>query len=783
MVFLFFYKKLMTLYLLSLSLGFLSLVVIPSLPPLWVLLAFLCFFLILSLKFKKRFFFSASLFLLSFSWSVYNAQAQLNNWIKKDLEGVKLNIYGQVQGLPEMAVNSGQRFVFDIKAISVNKKWKPVSKKVSLFTKSEDVNGGLFLPNSNCYLTVKLKRPHGTVNMGGFDYEAYLLSEHIVATGNVQAFTCDNDSKGIDHIRFSLRQYFLKKYADSSEAGVLLALITGDRDLIPKEVWQAYSETGIVHLMAISGTHITMLAVLMSFLIIGFLRIYTRLFPAIALHFTLYKPSLWCGLALAFLYSLVAGYSIPTERTLIMLVVIGILYTWQWRLSIISILLVTLIVVLLKDPLSVHSSSFWLSFSAVSILIISGHFFEHLSFFKKLIYAQFCLSLLLLPISLWYFDSIIWVAFLANLIAVPVITFLVVPLGLIGFVLWLCSYMGGADFLWHVAQQIIMALDCCMNVLHGWPYAHLVFSLPSSFYIALLLVAIFLVVQPVFYHWKVLSIYILSAIFFIKPALKNTELKMTVLDIGQGLSLLIETAHHRLVYDTGPAYTEGNAVLRQLLPVLHKKNIYHVDGIMLSHDDLDHTGGLEDLLPRLRIDQGLGAWPSRLAQQKPPIPWSSCTAGQEWHWDGWHFEILYPDLSPHLEGDNNKSCVLRISRGNIAALLPGDLEKEGEALLLDHYSPEQLRANVLVLGHHGSKNSSTSAFLESVQPDVGIVSAGYRNHYHHPSQQTIARLDAHGVKWVNTASVGAIYWQVDADGKQHWSCERERAGHYWLMND
>lgn len=761
--------------------GFLLLPILPSLPPLWLMPALAMIFLLFwlfSRRYKRQHWLLCLVFFcVSFSWSLMLASHALSQQILPAWEGEELVAEGRVEGLFEPTTH-GIRFRFRSQSVRIDD------------AAVLPLNGGdwqlfspfpeLPLPHAHCHLTVKLKRPHGVANPGGFDYEAWLLSENVTATGSVKYLHCEKPAGlSIDGLRLSLREEFLRVFPEQAEAGVLLALISGDRALIADAAWERYIATGVVHLMAISGMHITMLAIVMAWLVLRLLRI----FPRLALRWPLHKPAYLSGFILAGLYSLMAGFSVPTERTLIMLAVVLLAHLQERRLPAFQILALALIAVLFYSPLAVHAAGFWLSFGAVAILMLLGDPRREIPLWLQAVYLQATMSFLLLPLTLWFFERASWVSPLANLLAVPLVTFVIVPLGLLGLLSWLCSLSVLAHFFWVLAIHVINVMDALLEQFQSWPAASVDWALPSGFSLLCLLLALFCAVQPLQWRLRLLVPVFLLPLFFSDAEVAPNALRLTVIDVGQGLAVLVETRQHRLLYDTGPALgATADAGRRFVVPVLHQRRVYALDHLLLSHDDNDHTGGALSVLEAMSVQQGSGARPASL-QGHVHIPWQDCRAGQQWQWDGWDFSVLYPTAEENLvaDKDNNRSCVLMIRRGHAAVILPGDLESRGEQWLMARMPASALQASVLVLGHHGSRNASSADFLAAVAPQWAIVSAGYRNQFHHPSPVLLERLRTAGIAWRNTADSGAITVMLDASGSVALEEYRLQQPRYWRV--
>lgn len=763
----------------ALAAGLLLLPLLPVLPPLALLLVPALLALATFRRRRGIAWLALACFFLGAGLSTWRAAGALAERIPAAWEGRALQATGVVEGLPEPSPPRGLRFRFrPVRVQDGAEMAGPGQGAWQLFSPLPQLPA----PGSSCRLEVRLKRPHGAANPAGFDYEAWLLSEGVTATGTVRALDCGPPPRfSVDGLRLRLRDALTRRFPDRPAAGVLLALVTGDRSQVEAAAWTDYSTTGIVHLMAISGVHVMLLAGAVAWLLLQVLR----RFPALALRWPLQRPVLLAGLGVGVAYSFLAGFSVPTVRTLVMVAVVALASLAGRRLPAVQILVLAMVIVLLASPLAVHATGFWLSFGAVAILMLVGDAGDGAPAWRQAIRLQFAVTLLLLPLTLWFFQRASWVSPFANLLAVPLVTFGVVPLGLLGFLCWLAGVDGGAGLAWEGGMRLIEVMDALMAQFATWPHASTPLALADLAALGWLVLALACLLQPASRALRLLAPVFLLPLLWPAPALTGAGLRLTVIDVGQGLSVLVETAGHRLLYDTGPVQgPNADAGARHVLPLLWRRGIYHLDGLVLSHGDLDHTGGAASVLGGVAVDWGLGA-PPPVPVLPPGLVWQPCRAGQHWEWEGWSFAILYPDEEERAaaQSDNNRSCVLRIRRGHNAILLPGDLERPGELALVQRLPPGELAANVLVLGHHGSRTSSSPAFLAAVQPQWALISAGYRNAFRHPSRQVIERLDSTGIPWRNTASSGALTLRFDGAGGCVLEAWRDVSGHYWQADD
>lgn len=746
--------------------GFVCLPLLPALPPAWLLPAFALLLLPACLCWPRSWWPAVLSACLALGWAVHVAALQLAAAPAPEQEARAEVASGQVEGLPMPGSHGSWRIRL---RVPVSAAW-PQGGLWQLHVRTAERP----LPGATCQLTVRLRRPHGLVNPGGFDYEAWLLSEGVTATGSGRHLRCRPEgAPPVDRLRLALRDHLAAAFPAQPEAGVLLALITGDRALVPAEAWERYAATGIIHLMAISGLHITLLAGVAAWLALAVLR----RFPDLALRLPLQKPALLAGLAAATAYSAVAGFTLPTQRTLLMLAVV-VLAQWRQRpLPAFRVLLLALVAVLGWQPLAVHAAGFWLSFGAVALLLLLAGAQPHQPAWRQAVAVQFGLSLLLMPLTVAFFERASWVSPFANLLAVPLVTFLVVPLGLLGLLLWALA-PGVAELCWSLAIRLIAVLDALMAQFQSWPSASVGIGLPANGGLFWAVLATVVLVQPLRPRLRLLAPLFCLPLLVVHVPPAPGSLRLTVFDVGQGLAVLVEAGDYRLLYDSGPAQGESDAGQRVLLPALRQLGVRRLDRLLLSHDDLDHTGGAASLLAALPVADGLGVRPGRMGALPP---WRECRAGATWLAGGWTFRLLHPDdaAQARFPRDNDRSCVLHIRRGARAVLLPGDLEGASEQHLLAALPAGALRADVLLLGHHGSRQASSDDFLDAVQPSLAVASAGYRNRFGHPAAAVRERLAARHIRLLETAHCGALQLEVSAAGVAPPRCWRSLQRRYW----
>ena len=741
--------------------------------------------------------------LLGYAWAALLAQLALAPALAAADEGRDLQVVGIVDSLPAR-FEQGIRFNFKVEQTLTP--GTVVPPRVALSWYADRGGGGDAVsdlqPGQRWQLTVRLQRPHGNANPGGFDYEAWLLEQGVRATGYVRAAGRDNRrlddfvpgiGTAVERSRAFLRARILHTLAGREYAGVIVALVIGDQRGIEQSDWQVFNRTGIGHLISISGLHITMIAGLAA---LGASALWRRSFftgAQLPLLLPAQKVAALAGAIAALLYVLLAGFGVPAQRTLYMLAVVA-LALWTGRLSAVThVLCAALGVVLLLDPWAVLWPGFWLSFGAVAMILFAGH--GRLGpapsgMRGALLLAgrtQWAVTLGLVPLTMLLFGQVSLVSPLANAVAIPLVSFVVTPLALAGSLLPapLCGW------LLVPAHAAIAALAWLLGHLAALPAA--VWRAPApqawtQFWILLLALGgtLWLLTPRGWPRRWAGAVAWLPLLLQLPDRPAPGSFRVTAFDVGQGMALLVETSGHRLLYDTGPGYAPGlDAGSRVILPYLRMRGIGALDGIVISHGDLDHTGGALALLQELRV----GWLASSLGTQHPVARAAKrhlqCAAGQRWEWDGIRFEMLHPAPASYADSGlkaNARSCVLRISgsgsgsSGGHAVLLAGDIEAAQEAALVAG-TPGQLQADVLLAPHHGSGTSSTPAFLRAVQPAIGIFQVGYRNRYKHPKKEVYERYGELGVERLRTDIDGAL----TLDAGSTIAVERYRAAHprYW----
>lgn len=713
---------------------------------------------------------------LGLCWGIGFGLYRLDALLPEPLEEVDFWVTGTVEGLPQRSGRAQQaRFMVSQSCLDLvptnctatNSVFSP--RRILL-----NYYGNTVLePGQRWRWRVRLNRPHGFANPGGFDYEGWLFMQGFAAKGYVRDTALNkrlpDAGAGLDSLRFALRARLEKQLAQASHKGIMLALILGDREQISQEHWALFSSTGTSHLVVISGLHVGFIAMLAFWAGNGL----SRSWPALLLRFPAQKCGALSAILAAFSYSLLAGFSLPTQRALIMVAVFmsGRLRARETRPS--TSYCLAMCGVLLLNPLSPIGAGFWLSFGAVGTLI--------LAFGARLSIAQQRESVVNLPAKprrIWQrwgepqmlvfvgmsVPLLIWTAQLsllsplANLFAIPLVSLLVVPIALLGVAVLPLS-LQASSWLLLAANRLLELLSAALqgvstlvptwgvwqgSTVTGWT---LVFGVLGTL----------LVLAPRGWPGRVLAPILLAPLFFpVQSKQPMGQARITILDVGQGMAIVVSTANHHLLYDTGPRFSvdfdAGSGVVQ---PFLGASGIGKLDTLIVSHADNDHRGGLDSLLNLLEIDQ-------LLMSAVAPLPTGAgpCMRGQSWRWDEVQFDMLYPPaLAPY--AGNDSSCVLRITAGDTAVLLSGDIERVAESALLS-LEGTALQSHVLISPHHGSQTSSSLPFLAAVNPRIAVVSAGYRSQFGHPAPVVAQRYEALDIDVWNTALAGAIQLTVGA---------------------
>lgn len=753
---------------------------------------------------------SASLLLSLFLLTGLLAGAGSSGWraaffasqaLTPDLQGLDIDVTGHIASLPQRTAQ-GERFLLAV--VSARHRGQtvdvPTRLQLSWYGGGEGAVGwarGAGSPGlrtgESWRFTVRLKSPHGNANPHGFDLERWLWARRIGATGYVRNGPSDpapeklaaTSGYPLQAARQQVRDAINARVADPRAAGVLAALLVGDQSAIERADWTLFRTTGVAHLMVISGLHVTLFAWMAMALVAGIWPRLGKHWPVLLLSVPTPVASAWGGLLLATAYALFSGWGLPAQRAVVMLGVVVALRLgarrWPWPM----VWACALLAVLLIDPMAWLQPGFWLSFFAVGVLFASGRrlpgvplqaedevpsvarsrLHRLLFSFLGMARTQAVVTVALAPLSLLLFGQFSVASLAANLVAIPLVTQLVMPLVFLGAVF--------APF-WDAAAWLVQALSVWLGWLAQWPWAAVQRpAAPLWMALAGVFGGLLLVLRL---PWSMRSAGLLllwPVLLWSPPRPPMAAFELMAVDVGQGSAVLIRTANHSLLYDTGPRYSpEADAGERVVVPLLRALG-ERLDSVVVSHVDSDHSGG---------VDAVQAAHPhARWLSSYDPDPERRCMAGQHWEWDGVRFEVLHPH--PHHFNEtgkgrlstNDMSCVLLVTAGEQSAWLGGDITDRQEVrMALDR---PDLRATIMLAPHHGSRSSSSPVLLNTLRPQWVIVQAGYRNRFNHPASLVLDRYRQRGIPWVTSANCGAAIWRSWQPAAVH--CHRQAQRRFW----
>lgn len=749
-------------------------------------------------------------------WGIFSAQQLLQDILPESLNGEEFQLTGRIVGLVDRdKVRS--RFDFAVESARLLSEEPGRSEELA----KQIIDGKILLSwygaqelraGQRWQLTARLRRPRGFVNPRAFDYQSWLLQQGYRATGYVrspqQAEKLPSGglvgSGYIGSVSAQLREQ-VKQAVESSDLSlrgraVLLALSIGDKSRLG-DWWQELARLGIVHLLVISGLHIGLVALLGAAL--GKLLARAAIVSAALagrIGHSASNPSLhWLpaltGLLAAFAYSLLAGFSLPTQRALIAVAVVVFARLRFRRIQPFVCLVWALALIAVFQPLAVLSAGFWLSFMAVTILIVWFSPWQSCARWwpqRRALSAQLALLLVMSVPLLLFVGRLSWLAPMVNLLAIPWVSALTVPATLVGCLLLPFSQQAAAA-LWQLSDWSVTALWRLLDLLPA-DWGFLVSPVgTSNLALAAALLAGLSLLLPWHLYCRWLGVLPLALLLLGRQP--TDTLRVTVLDVGQGLAVVVETPTHRLLYDSGARFSDGfSAGSGIVAPYFWQRGYGRIDKTLVSHEDGDHSGGfasLQQVLASGDIITGPGVYFSEQVLNGQSV--EICHAGQQWHWDAVLFQMLSPmaaeqggeqgeEPSGNTSGNthgNNSSCVLQISWGQIRILLPGDIESAVETQLLGSAILLPAPIDLLVAPHHGSKTSSTSAFVQRLQPKQVVFSAGYQHQFGHPHRSVSERYINLGSRVWNTAEQGAITFEWQPSGELTVSAARSERRYWW----
>lgn len=738
------------------------------------------------------------------TWTVIQAQSRVSDSLSVDHENVVTRLSFLVQS---MSQDQSDQQRFQVQVLDP----VPTGVPRQILVSWQDSSAGRLtvLPGQVWRAALVLKRPHGASNPSGFDYEGHLFQKNIRALGKVRGvprLISDHPDASmtviVARVRHNMRQAMRKILGPARYAPVLIALAIGDQDSVSASDWDIFNRTGITHLVSISGSHVTMLAafggvsMLWLWKRIRFGRIHPcELIPS--------KVMAACAaLSIAFLYCLLAGWGVPARRTFFMLLVIGMALLARLPISPNGVLGIAAAVVTLLDPWSPLATGFWLSFGAVLVLFAVGtqavqvqagrsRAQKILLVVKESARMQWLITLAMTPVLAFLFQQVSLVSPFANAIAIPVVTFIVTPLALLTASVslipgleWCASIAGWAA---NLAMQWAMHPIIWLSETKWsmWDVA----AMPAWMLCLSLCGVLWALMPPgVPVRWAGWCL-ILPALVWKPQRPVEGAWRMIALDVGQGSAILVSTHRHDLLFDSGPRLGGTDAGQRVIYPAMRALAVNRLDAMVASHADMDHIGGLPFILKSIAVDSLYASfdaqdWLVRRAKFSIPadvanreLKFVRCEHGQKWIWDQVTFTMLHPQQSNTVTSKkNDNSCVIHISGAFHSAILPGDISVTQENILVQ--SNKKLRADVVVVAHHGSATSSSPLFVTQMRARHAIVQSGYLNRFKHPETEIIDRwkkqktslwrTDQHGAIHVWSGSSSLDVFAYRSVGKRYW---------------
>jgi competence protein ComEC len=677
-------------------------------------------------------------FLAAISWCLIHQFYVSSRDMEKKLVIQNAELIGQIISIPVVQGDTSQ---FSFLVNTMNK--KPVKTTVALACYA---HCPLLRAGQSWRLIAKLKQPRNLGNPGGFNYVNWLRTRHIHWSGTVRSGSFIPSSIVTSPpLLLKIREHLLLRLAeldpDEKTLGIIQALTLGVGSHIEKSEWELFRHTGTIHLIDISGAHIGMIAGI-TYTVVCFLwsrmGLFCLLYPAP-------KIASIVALLIASLYTVIAGFAIPAQRALIACAFMLLrnfcsqrFTVWQaWRYALLSVLIL--------EPHSVMAAGFYLSFIGVAILILINQRIDVIGFRKTMALQLACLAGLM-PLTLFWFSYGAINGIVANIVAIPWVELWIVPLALLVTLLSSYVVIPGTMFL---LKSSISLLLFFLNWVDSFAMVNLTFTFNQiASPLALMTVLALSLLLPIRRLFFPMSMMLIAALYPYHLHLKPGEAQIDIMDVGQGLAIAINTAHHSLLYDTGVKFFQGSDMAKiAIIPYLNQLGIKKLDKVIISHPDLDHRGGLKSLEERFEIQELVVDAPEFYHRGSP------CHAYPAWEWDGVLFRFF--SIAQIANSKNNHSCVLQLSTKSGKILFTGDIEKPAEDYLVSTYGNE-LASTFLVIPHHGSKTSSSSAFVEKVSPHYAIVSYGFDNRYHFPHQQTLRIYEQRQIPVINTVDCGMV---------------------------
>lgn len=709
---------------------------------------------------------------IGFSYASWHFDSHMAQPFPADLERQSIRVQGEVVGLPDSNPQR-VRFRFKIEHLLQTPDGDLTATgiagqlvQLSCYRCDDEFQAG-----QRWILTVRLKQPHAYASWGSFDYEKYLFRHRIVATGYVRLTEhkrlVAQSSPGILALRGAIDSALRELLPQRSIGrGMLAALMIGDRSSLSIADKKILQRTGLSHLVAISGLHVGLVFAVVMFVMRWLLWPFAVIYQWQPRQYLVLFPALTTALG----YAGLAGFAVSTQRALIMLSVFTICRLLARETKLKRVLLISAVVILVLDPFSILDFGFWLSCGAVLIIAICSDGAAKVSLPR----LQIALWLGMLPMCALFFGRVSLISPLTNLLMVPVFCLLLIPITLLAMLMMLCGVDGLAAVLVVNLADVFELIFNGLSLLSSNPalqWYPLQFDAMDYSLIFLIALA-YLGRLPVNGVMKLGLWSLLLISFLVAPReLTEGDINITLLDVGQGLSMVLETKTATLVYDTGPAYQSGfSAANAVLIPFLHTRGVRRIDTLIISHADNDHFGGYPDLKAEFEINDILSSRTDKFPSAR------NCQAGQRWRLDSSEFAIIAPDLTTP-RGGNNRSCILQVVSHGVTTLISADVEMPVERYLVEQGA--DLRANIMLVPHHGSNSSSTGAFLDAIKPELALLAAGYLNRYGHPHGAVMARYHSRGIGVVSTVKHGSIILKIRRDGWQLVSF-RQAERRFWM---
>lgn len=746
-----------------------------------------------------------------YSYTQSRAVFRVKHVVPIYLNNETVNITGTIISSPTRTPY-GVRFLFNThleQGVLVRQETFP--RILSITWNDDDLPAQTLKAGQEWRLPLRLRIPKSTQNEGVFDQEKNWFAQGIRGFAVVRV---NKSTLIFDYPQLLARHYGILSWVsnarasalaqidsvllmhDAQTAGVFKALTFGDQNAINASQWTLFQKTGITHLVSISGLHITMLAALFGWMI-AFLW---RLSPSLCAYMPSMHAGQWAGVLLALIYALFTGWALPAQRTVYMLA----LWLFLSRLGIynsnLRVVCWALWCVLLFDPFAVLSVGFWLSFGAVFWLVmafgrLSKDPIKKLSAVQKiklLILSQLGIGLVMLPVTLYFFQQASLLGVLVNVVAIPLVSVILVPSLLLSSILQLC--FGFAMPMLLVSDFLEFCISGLTNLIKH--FGHLVLDKHIAWWQVLSMAVLSLgMVYSLRYRygWRSFALLILLLVLFLLPK-KNSDLaigevKIHVLDVGQGSAVLIQTANQNWLYDTGASYgQESDAGRRVIVPYLRAHNIHRIHTMVLSHNDIDHTGGAVSVASLIKVDQILTPIsPTLIANSGIHVHQiNKCQVGESFEIDGIVLTVLSPNvglLNDEKQSDNRKSCVLRLDSPSgewRSLLMTGDIDGWQEANLVVNRNGgvHDWSSDVVMVPHHGSASSSTLPFIEATNPKMAFVQAGYLNSFGHPHRNVLQRYKDAKVMVEQTVMNGTLTFCIGCSraNMKRWRDEGDR---YW----